>query len=187
MSGLLHIKRFRQNMLKLFAIYLVVILSTTSVITYSRYITSMESTSYARPARFNVTIDKGDICVAGTTTCNLAKYKHYDSLDYYFSVDTSQLEVTTTIAISVIVDDHYTFSRIYEIEDEQETLINIDSNDDYSISTLASEYRIDILRDIEAGLGDVKTYKVRLSYDGSSDVDPTYDAITVEFSAKQKD
>ena len=187
MSGLLHIKRFRQNMLKMFAIYLVVILSTTSVITYSRYITSMESTSYARPARFNIDITKGDICVADTTICKLSseltKFKPYDQLDYYFSVDTSQLEVTTIMATTIDIDTHYNFVGIYEIEDEVETLIDINNNDDYSISGR----RINISQEVEAGLGTVKTYKIRLSYIENSETDQTYDAISVDFVATQKD
>ena len=183
MSGLLHIKRFRQNMLKMFVIYLVVILSTTSVITYSRYITSMESTSYARPARFNIDVTKGDICVAESTVCNVTKYKPYDQLDYYFSVDTSQLEVTTIMATTIDIDTHYNFVSIYEIEDEVETLIDIDNNEDYSINGR----RINISQEVEAGLGTVKTYKIRLSYIGSSDTDPTYDALSVDFVATQKD
>lgn len=183
MSGLLHIKRFRQNMLKMFAIYLVVILSTTSVITYSRYITSMESTSYARPARFNIDITKGSICVVGKDFCDLSKYKPYDKLDYYFSVDTSQLEVTTIMATTIDIDTHYNFISIYEIKDEVETLIDINNNQDYSINGR----RINISQEVEAGLGTVKTYKIRLSYIGSSDTNPTYDAINVDFVATQKD
>ncbi len=183
MGGLLHIKRFRQNMLKLFVIYLVVILSTTSVITYSRYITSMESTSYARPARFNIDVTKGDICVAESTVCNVTKYKPYDKLDYYFSVDTSQLEVTTMMVTTIDIDTHYNFVNIYEIEDEVETLIDINNNQDYSINGR----KIKISQEVEAGLGTVKTYKIRLSYMGSSDTNPTYDAINVVFSATQKD
>ncbi len=183
MSGLLHIKRFRQNMLKMFIIYLVVILSTTSVITYSRYITSMESTSYARPARFNIDVTKGDICVAESTVCNVTKYKPYDKLDYYFSVDTSQLEVTTIMATTIDIDTHYNFVGMYEIEDEVETLIDINNNQDYSINGR----RINISQEVEAGLGTVKTYKIRLSYMGSSDANPTYDAISVDFVATQKD
>ena len=183
MSGLLHIKRFRQNMLKMFAIYLVVILSTTSVITYSRYITSMESTSYARPARFNIDITKGSICVVGKDFCDLSKYKPYDQLDYYFSVDTSQLEVTTIMATTIDIDTHYNFVNIYEIDDEVETLIDINNNQDYSINGR----RINISQEVEAGLGSVKTYKIRLSYIENSETDQTYDAISLDFVATQKD
>ena len=181
MSGLLHIKRFRQNMFKLFVIYLVVILSTTSVITYSRYITSMESSATARPAKFVINIEQGDICVADTELCNLDKYKPYDQLDYYFTVDTRELEVSTILATVIDVDTHYNIVGIYE--DSVENQIDIASNSDYT----QAGRKITIARDVLAGAGDIKTYIIRLSYIESSVATPKFDAVSVNFAATQKD
>ena len=73
---------------------------------------------------------------------------------------------------------------IYYLEDIAKfTNLDIDNNDDYSINGR----RINISQEVEAGLGTVKTYKIRLSYIGSSDTDPTYDALSVDFVATQKD
>ena len=186
MSGLLHIKRFRQNMFKLFAIYLVVILSTTSVITYSRYITSMESESSTRPAKFNIDISQGQVCVADSTiNCGLDNYKPYDKLDYPLSVATTHLEVTTLVVITIDINTDYTFDSIYEVVDDVATPIDISSNADYTIDSVNNT--IKIIRTISAGNGDSKNYKVRLSYNEDSATGTTPYAIQVVFSAKQED
>lgn len=188
MSGLLHIKRFRQNMFKLFVIYIVVMLSTTSVITYSRYITSMESTAYARPARFDIEIDQGDVCVANTNICKegsgVSKFKPYDQLDYYFTVDTSQLEVTTDMDTTITIDSHFNFVSIYEKNSDDEEYSELTINEDYTVSSRA----VYVYQKVIAGEGSVKSYKIRISYRENSTNNPNFDeAVLVNFVAKQVD
>ena len=56
MKGLLRSKRFRHNLYKWVTMYVGVMLLFTVVVTYSRYMSSLEGSDQAKVARFEVGI-----------------------------------------------------------------------------------------------------------------------------------
>ena len=187
MGKLIHSKTFRSNLLKWLFTYIVVLLATTSVITYSKYISDMQGTGVARTAKFNVVIEKGDVCVADSTElCNLEKYKPYDDLDYYFTVDTSELEVTTLILTNIEYDSHYEFYKLYVSEDNGENYeeVNI-TTDPYSVV----ERKITVTETIEPNQGYTRIYKLRLDYDAAnaSQTAEYENAVVADYLATQLD
>ena len=187
MSMLIHSKSFRNNLFKWFLTYLVVLLATTSVITYSRYISDMQGTGVARTAKFNIEIIKGDVCVAGSTElCNLEKYKPYDDLDYYFTVDTSELEVTTLILTNIEYDSHYEFYKLYVSEDNGENYEEVNvATAPYSVAGR----KITVTETIEPNQGYTRIYKLRLTYDAdhASQTAEYENAVIADYSAAQLD
>ena len=96
MKGLLHSKRFKENLYRWLFMYVGVIALLTTVITYSKYVTQLIPTEEkARPAKFDVEIantdSAGNDCtkVESVTT---GIYRPTSEIKYYFKIK-ADLEV----------------------------------------------------------------------------------------------
>ena len=120
MGGLLHSKTFRTNLLKWFVVYIGVLGIITTVVTYSKYISQAASNDTARPAKFNVTINNTKICsTTSAGLCDLAQFKPYDELEYYFTADLTELEVRTTLVLNITVDSEYEVLEFTDVDNSR--------------------------------------------------------------------
>ena len=118
MGKLLHSKTFRNNLFRWLFLYVGVLVVITSVVTYSRYITKASMGDNARPARFEITVEKGQVCSKVSGICGIEAYKLYDELEYSFSVDTSNLEVLTQLIVNISVNDDFDIIGLYEVTNQ---------------------------------------------------------------------
>ena len=118
MGKLLHSKTFRNNLFKWIFVYVGVLLVVASVVTYSKYMSNIMGQGRASVAKFNVEITKGDICsTLKERFCNLSKYKPYDELEYNFSVDPSEIEVSTNLKLYVTLNnDDFVIDGVDDID-----------------------------------------------------------------------
>ena len=118
MKGLLHSKKFRTNLYKWLFMYVGVMLMLTTVITYSRYMTSLQISDEARTAKFNVQV-KGiqQMCPGTSSTCNVGAYLVGNKMDYYFTVDPEELEVRAEVSRLVIqVKNNFRIQKIDNVK-----------------------------------------------------------------------
>ena len=107
MSRLLRNRLFRTNLLRWFVLYIGVLFIFTTVVTYSKYITTLPVEDKARPAKFNVSITNDKICSTLSGLCNLSSYKPYDEIEYYFTVDTTEVEVLANLVLKITVNQEF--------------------------------------------------------------------------------
>jgi len=180
---LLHSKTFRKNLFKWSIIYFSVIALFTSVVTYSKYISSQATSSSTSIAKFQVDIIKTKICsVLDSSRCNYYdsegnligeeyKFKPYDNLNFYFNVDTTELEVSTRLVLTIHVDS--TKIKVVKINGEEQL-------EDKSLITVV---------DSEMDLGTIEEYVITVEPKGTlyeTEVSMT-DAIQIDYSAVQID
>lgn len=194
MKWLLYSKKFKANLCKWIFMYIGVMCCLTSVITYSRYISNLQSETQAQVAKFNVSINYMNTCsdVNPTESCNYGVIRPTaNKSDFYFSVDTSELEVSTTVYTYVYIKRAYAKSfKLYETDstftqNKQElTETTRTSNNLYDYFKITDV--------VNAGNGKIKYYHVVLEYDKNND--PYFQAKTpyknilyVDYSAIQND
>jgi len=109
MKGLLHSKLFRKNLFIWLFMYITVIGLFTSVVTYSKYITSMQESDIARVAKFDAAITYDGVCsnINENEICNIGTYRPTSELSYYFTVDNRNLEVSTVFATRISVLEYF--------------------------------------------------------------------------------
>ncbi len=144
MSNLLHNKLFRLNLLRWFVLYIGVIFIFTTVVTYSKYITSIPSEHKARTAKFNVTITNDKICSSLSNLCNLEYYKPYAEIEYYFTVDTSELEVLSDLLVTINVNKEFRILSFTYLSDPnyEVTIPDVLTFPDSLSETLADDYEL---------------------------------------------
>lgn len=211
MSKLLHNRLFRTNLLRWFVLYIGVLFIFTTVVTYSKYITMLPAEDKARPAKFNVSITDDKICSTLSDLCDLASYKPYDEIEYYFTVDTTEVEVLADIVLKITVNQEFRivnftyvgdsdfdidFPDIGEVPDHLNDIVLPDNselsyvNDDEEDST--KNNIITIVGETGAYKSKKQTYKLRLkfnkdAYDSGYISKHDYDKIVkVGYSASQK-
>lgn len=108
MKGLLHSRRFKRFLRKWLFMYVVAMLLITTVATYSKYVSSYSVNDQARVTKFHLIINdiKNDN----------SKYSQVSTIPYEFEVDTSELEVSTLLVLSIRVNDDF---KILSVEDNQ--------------------------------------------------------------------
>ncbi len=168
MKELLHSKGFKRNLRKWLFMYCGVMFVLTIVITYSRYISSKSVNDNARTAKFEVNVTY-DSCssknITGNVTCfdnTMTEARPADIVNFYYTVDTSNLEVATKMVTTIKINNKNTtdgkpyFSnfKLYNIDGNQEIPVNITSSDD-SITSV---------EDIMIGDGKKKQYKLVMDY-----------------------
>lgn len=117
MQYLLHSKKFRKNLIKWLFMYCCVLGLFTAIVTYSRYITVLTpKPSEARAAKFDVMVKFDNMCGENSSsescTYNL---RPTDQLDYYFSVDTTKLEVDTNFETYINIHSDFTDYELYDL------------------------------------------------------------------------
>lgn len=210
MSNILHNKIFRANLVRWIVLYIGVISVFTTVVTYSKYITTLPTKDNARPAKFNVTIKNDKICSTLSTLCNLESYKPYDEIEYYFTVDTTEVEVLADMVIKISVNKEFRIVNFTYVGDTEYTVSMPESGvipDSLSDVALPDEYKLNYVNDSEveeknnvitlvgetgAYKSKVQTYKVRLkfikdTYDNTYSSKHDYEKIVkVGYSVNQK-
>jgi hypothetical protein len=153
---------FKTNLIRWFVLYIGVISLFTTVVTYSKYITTLPVNDEARTAKFDLNITNDKICSSLSNLCGLEQYKPYDEIEYYFTVDTTNLEVLSDLVLKISVNKEF---RIISFTYLGET--------DYSISI--PEYGIvpDSLSDIS--LPD----NFKFTYTNNSSVEDNNNVITL--------
>jgi len=153
-------------------------LSTASVITYSKYISNLQANSSSRAAKFVLKVEKGDICsVSSPSECNLSKYKPYDMLDYKFNINTLEVEVSTLFVITIKVNDDFTIEKLYVDDEEIDFATNLDYVKSNNTITITQTIGINNVYD--------SNYSLRISYNGEST--SISDAVIINYAATQID
>lgn len=121
MKGLLHSKRFKKNLSKWLFMYVGVMVILTSVITYSRYISSWLQADEARITKFNVKIDKL-ICTDYEDEERCSKNRPTASIPYYVKLNTKELETNALLVLTFDVDSRFEIIKIDEVGETEGTV-----------------------------------------------------------------
>lgn len=185
MKGLLHSKVFRTNLYKWLFMYIGVLGLLTTVITYSKYISSLQSDDTARVAKFNVYATYDGVCSGSVGVCDNGDYRPTNDISYYFTIDTTDLEVYTLLVTNITIKDSFTNIKLYEIVDGVEQVFSSDG-------LLIENNKITITEKIKINENYIRKYKLVASYDSSKTTDPNNlhthsisDAVVIGYSATQ--
>lgn len=134
MKGLLHSKRFKANLRKWLFMYVGVMGLLTTVITYSKYISSFGGTDKSRATKFEI-----EVTPEGCTSdvCLLGNYRPMNEIEYDFDVD-EEFEVNTYVILSFLPQDKFIIKGISSTEykngiADEENFIPIYTNDESGI------------------------------------------------------
>lgn len=171
MKGLLRSKRFRNNLYKWITMYVGVMLVFTSVVTYSKYMSSFPYEDNSRIAKFEVEIDTIDekMCKTDGETnekiCDMGSISPLGELNYYFKVDTSELEVDTMLVLNIEVDKDFEAKNILETDNINNLLTATKASDKIKETCVGTACN-QIKRTIKAGSKKITYYKLSLKYKG---------------------
>lgn len=142
MKGLLHSKLFKKNLFKWIFMYVTVIGLFTTVVTYSKYITSMQDSDTARVAKFDASITYDGICtnINENEICNNGHFRPTSNISYYFTVDTTNLEVSTIFITRISVLEYFNNIKIYDVTDTETELTNFENEN--NVLTLTEELKV---------------------------------------------
>ncbi len=157
MFKLLHSKMFRQNLCKWVFMYIAAIGLLTSVITYSKYITSMMNDGKSRTSKFIVKIDPYN---DSSFNCPLdnpkecvtnVRVRPTKEIEVYFKLDLNELEVKSNIVLRAsagtlngnFVQDNgaapsqFDILRIEEVDKDRKNILK--TEEDYNNNSLTNE------------------------------------------------
>ncbi len=183
MKGLLQSKRFKKNFKKWLCMYVAAILMLTTVVTYSKYISSLGGTDRARITRFNVVIDNEtkENYTCATVEEHISclanddlKYRPTKDLSYKFNVKPN-VEVNTVIATTVYVPKDFEiislkdkegndlYNKETSTQTKEITLGTITNNETGEITsnTITISDKINV---VQSSANDTKTYEVIVRY-----------------------
>ncbi len=202
MKELLHSKRFRKNLRKWLFMYVGVMGLFTTVITYSKYMSKFQSSDSASVARFDITVAPYECSSEITENCNYHNYRATSKIDYYFTVDTTAIDVDTNFYLTLYLNGDFSFvskkvgdvnGELIELNpetNEEKRAIKLDldtsTNNVYTIKDDAE------INNIEGGKGTLKKFKITLKYN-KKDYESYYTSsksnnlLNASFSAVQKD
>ena len=155
MRYLLHSKKFKKSLCKWIGLYILTIVLFTGVVTYSRYISSMKVVDTARAAKFNVSIEPlYEPCknIDEDTMCDLGEIRPQNTLEYDFYVDTTELEVSADLVITIVVKESFTNLRLY----------NTDTNT--LVKVVTDKNVLSITEDVYPNTGKITNYKLIIDY-----------------------
>ncbi len=112
MKGLLHSKKFRANLYKWLFMYVGVMGLLTTVITYSKYISSLGGNDETRGTKFEMKLTP-EGCVS--EVCLLGNYRPMNEIEYDFDVD-EEFEVKTYVILSFLPKDKFKIKSISSSE-----------------------------------------------------------------------
>ncbi len=161
MKGLLQSKKFKKSLGKWLFMYVICMGLFTTVITYSKYISSMlDDDSTARVSKFNVALKycADEKCEKEETTpFDPKKYRPYEELVYYFSVDKSQIEVNAELLLTIRVDTHFKITKVALSGEDDKVVPNESEAKGNKVFTISNS--------ISPGNKDIAIYKVSVMYD----------------------
>ncbi|MCI8498307.1 MAG: hypothetical protein HFG33_02800 [Bacilli bacterium] len=132
MKGLLHSKRFRTNLYKWLFMYVGVMALLTTVITYSKYISTFMSGDEANTTRFEMKVTPQG-CTG--SICNLGSHRPTSDIAYDFDVE-EEFEVNTYLILSFITEENFKIKKIEAVEFVDE---NVDEEKFTPIYTVSSD------------------------------------------------
>ena len=184
MKYLMYSKKFKQNLVKWLCMYCGIVCLFTIIVTYSRYITELTSQEGARVAKFNVYVTYNGVCsqIDSNEDCNYGSLRPIDSLSYYFTVDTRQLEVNTTLVTNILINEDFENYRLYDVTSVEKLYVE---NIDYSVTNNT----ISIVEDVNALNGYLRKYKLTVDYKNKDNYNQNYyynDDVIFGYSAIQK-
>lgn len=165
MKGLIHSKKFRQNLFNWLFVYVGVLGLLASVVTYSKYISSLGTKDEARVTKFNVKIEFAEECSnnSATTICNMGNYLPFEKMYYYFKVDTREIETAANIYLTASVQgidaSKYKITSIDEVisSGEEVTYNPILKDEESSENKKYQTTKLDVKKDI-------RTYRATVEY-----------------------
>lgn len=175
MNGLLHSKRFRKNLSKWLCMYVGAILLLTTVITYSKYISSFGFGDKARVTKF-------DVEVINVTTNVEADANNVNNVNIDTGVLVPGKEIT------------YDFNIDYEFEVKTEFVLVIDVDSNFEVLSILEDdieikngnNRIQKSETIEAGLGKkTRKYSVKVKYKENGAILGNTEIVKVYYKAQQ--
>ena len=192
MKKLLHSKVFRKNLFNWLFMYIAVIGLFTSVVTYSKYISGFQSDDTARVAKFNASITYDGTCknLEKNEICNIGKFRPKENLSYYFTVDTTELEVTTIFITRITILKQFKNIKIYDITETEQEITDTDI--DIDIETTDEEIIYTLSEELDTSNTYTRKYKITMNYDyanndnNHSEEHQINGAVTVGYSAVQK-
>ena len=121
MKGLLHSKIFKKNLAKWFVMYLGVISLLTTIITYSKYMSELQTMSdSARVAKFNIKVIPNNSCDLENNNClGIEKVRPTSTLSYDFTIDLTELEVSTDLILTLYINKDFEFISLEKLEGNQ--------------------------------------------------------------------
>lgn len=164
MKGLLQSKKFRNNLKKWLCMYVGVLLLLTTVITYSKYITSLQSEGKADTAKFNLLLEPFDV--------DDSVHNINDELVYKFYVDTKDVNVKSKLKLLTFVDKSFTIESISEgfvAEEENETTAQ---------GRQVRVYSVEIPKDLSGR----KEFEVHVKYNNSEGLNQNGDPLSINES-----
>lgn len=184
MKGLLHSKRFKANLRKWLLMYVGVMGLLTTVITYSKYISSLMTTDESRVTKFNVSInfDGDEYCTKDNTTtdsqgrqsCSGLTVRPSGKIVYRFSVDVSELEVNSVLNLTIKPDEHFNIDSIKDITDPKNPEdVAIISKPSTATNAKTIENRIsaeDNQKLLSQGKRNIKTYEVTVKWNKEKNI-----------------
>ena len=182
MKGLLHSKRLKKNLCKWVIMYVGVIGLLTTVITYSKFISNLESGDSARVAKFGVTITPQEACqLTADKVCNTNRnYRPTSNINYSFVVDTSDIEVKTDLVLTILSHEEFNLVSLTDENGNKVTTTPAANSNNYNAYS--------IKRVVDSSTNkNKKTYKVTVRYskNDTSANGKKYDIVKVGYSAKQ--
>ncbi len=143
MKRLWQSKIFRKNLRKWLCLYVGVMSLSATVITYSKYISSIISTDTARPAKFIVKINYDyESCDASLIAeCDYGKHRPTQNLTYDFEVDTKELEVLTKLSLAIYVNEDFRLVSLKEINADGSSVdVALESPNNMYLETFKARY-----------------------------------------------
>lgn len=194
MKTLFQSKKFKRNFKKWLCMYVGALLLLTTVVTYSKFISSFGGSDSARVTKFDVTINKPEtlknckndgtseeICCNGSLleeniSCKTGTYRPTTEVSYDFIVNTN-FEVNTILAVSVYVPLDYTIIKLEEIngtvlyDSSDASTVNYPSipkldekNNQYQLITISKDIKA-IAKNSDSNQS--QSYKITLKYNYS--------------------
>lgn len=161
MKRLLQSKRFKRNLQKWLCMYVGAVLLLTSVVTYSKYITSLGLAEGARVTKFRVKVTSDNCTDKGI--CETDEYSQVSNIPYNFRIDTTELEVRTFLSVSIDVDPDF---LILSVKEDDGTVIYdsdksfTECNDDSSCNYEIKDYRAYKFKDIDKKLNRIRLDRI---------------------------
>jgi len=197
MKSLWRSKRFRDNLYKWIFMYVGVMLVFTSVVTYSKYISRFPYEENTRIAKFDLQIDSilDTECSSDSSSgkvCDMGNISPLGDIDYYFKVDTHELEVQSLLVLNFLVNKEFQPTKISMSND-----LTVLTADDHSginnveVVSCETSNCNQLKRVVNVGNDSIMYYKVTLHYNGVI-ADPNEpklkeftDVLKIDYSATQ--
>lgn len=150
MNGLLKSKVFKKNLCKWLVMYVSILGLFATVVTYSKYMSSLQLNGKAETAKFVVNVTYPDSCKDSTESCSIGSLRPTSNYNFDFNIET-QLDVKTLLHLDIYLNEKMEIVDLYRdgaklTKDTDYAVIGnvvtIDKTIDYSDSSNIDNYRV---------------------------------------------